>query len=729
MSFSLKLLGGVALEGESGSLIGPAVQRHRLALLALLATASPRAVSRDKLMAWLWPERDSEPARRLLNQAVHALRQALGAEAILSAGDELQLNPGEIHCDLVAFEEALASGAPERAVALYRAPSSTASSWATRRSSSAGWTASGTVWRAATLRRWKGWPKRRNERGTRARRWSGGRPGQPTTPTTPGSRSASCRRWSGPGTARGHLQHAMLHQQLLREELEIEPGPEVQALVERLRREPAPTAVHRKEAAQRLTVPPPTAVTLEPTPHDSAPAVLKAPPQRRRTIRYGAAVILLAAAVGGAIRLAARSGETNAVPSPKVVDEIAQAVARELDRRERGDTGRKLPQHRTRSLAAYELYLRGEDPALIRSDSGAQRGLEYFRKAVALDSNYAAAWVGLARLTYRASGAGGPAARVQARVQSEAAVRKALALDDSLAEAHALLGVLRAMDGDYATAEQHLRRALALDPARTRPREWFVAFLVMTGRHAEALAEAERVVELDPLSPTAIAELARALAANRRCDEALARLETIKGLDPPPLRVAGIAAQCYGQQGRWADAIAVLRPQAERDSAGTLALLGYMTGRAGHREDALSIQARLHDRWQRGLLDAMNLAYVPAALGDRDQAFTWLDRGIEDGSLRFAPVSGSIRPTLRSTFFSRIGGWAVCASGWDFRSDSECRTGAGTPTRPGRWSSPLPTPRSGRPAPAVPTSPASVRRAPGARDSPAGGVPNRHPTD
>ena len=103
MSFSLKLLGGVTLAGERGALAGPAVQRHRLALLALLATVRPGTVSRDRLMAWLWPERDIEPARRLLNQAVHALRQALGADAILSVGEDLQLNPQVVQCDVVAF--------------------------------------------------------------------------------------------------------------------------------------------------------------------------------------------------------------------------------------------------------------------------------------------------------------------------------------------------------------------------------------------------------------------------------------------------------------------------------------------------------------------------------------------------------------------------------------------------------------------------------------------------
>jgi serine/threonine-protein kinase len=376
-------------------------------------------------------------------------------------------------------------------------------------------------------------------------------------------------------------------------------------------------------------------ITTEPAPEVPRPNVIEAAPRRGRIVQYGALIVLLAVATGGAIRLASSRGQAAAV-SPPQADEIARAVARELNRRERGDTADRSPQHRTRSIPAYEMFLRGDDPALLRSDSAARRGREYFRRAVELDSTYAAAWAGLARMTLRSAG-NSPAAIAQARVEAEAAARKALALDDSLAEAHAILGLYRSMDGDLSTAEQHFRRALALEPGKTRVREWFVGLLLMMGRPAEALAEAERAEALDPLSPSATAEVARALAANDRCDEALARLETIKALDPPLLRAAPIAAQCHARSGRWAEAIAALRPQAQRDSGLTLALLGYMYGRAGEREQALAIHARLRDRWQRGTSGALYVAFVPAALGDRDQAFTWLDRAAEDGSLQFYP--------------------------------------------------------------------------------------------
>jgi DNA-binding SARP family transcriptional activator/TolB-like protein len=120
--FYLKLFGGVSIEGPDGDVTGIAARRHPLALLALLALSHSRRLSRDKLIGYLWPESASSDARNLLNQSVHALRRALGAEAISSEGDELVLSQATVTCDVWSFEEALASGAAERAVDFYVGP-------------------------------------------------------------------------------------------------------------------------------------------------------------------------------------------------------------------------------------------------------------------------------------------------------------------------------------------------------------------------------------------------------------------------------------------------------------------------------------------------------------------------------------------------------------------------------------------------------------------------------
>jgi serine/threonine-protein kinase len=120
--FSLRFLGGASIDGTDAPVTGPAAQRHRLALVALLVGARPEGMSRDKLIGYLWSERDAAHARNLLKQGVHAVRRTFGDDAILAAGDELRLNPSSIRSDVAEFEAALARGDHERAVGLYRGP-------------------------------------------------------------------------------------------------------------------------------------------------------------------------------------------------------------------------------------------------------------------------------------------------------------------------------------------------------------------------------------------------------------------------------------------------------------------------------------------------------------------------------------------------------------------------------------------------------------------------------
>jgi TolB-like protein/DNA-binding SARP family transcriptional activator/tetratricopeptide (TPR) repeat protein len=119
--FSLTLLGGLSLEGEPGPVRGRAAQRHRMALLALLAASPGGAMSRDKLISCLWPEVDRERGRHLLSNSLYLLRQALGG-AVTGTADALRLDPERLRCDVVEFEAALARGDLEAAVTLYAGP-------------------------------------------------------------------------------------------------------------------------------------------------------------------------------------------------------------------------------------------------------------------------------------------------------------------------------------------------------------------------------------------------------------------------------------------------------------------------------------------------------------------------------------------------------------------------------------------------------------------------------
>jgi len=120
--FTLRLLGSASLEGPDGPVVGRAALRQRIALLALLAVEHPRPLSRDKLVANLWPESATGDARHLLRESLYILRSALGEESVLSGGDDLRLSPDRLSCDLWEFEAALGRGDLEAAVGVYHGP-------------------------------------------------------------------------------------------------------------------------------------------------------------------------------------------------------------------------------------------------------------------------------------------------------------------------------------------------------------------------------------------------------------------------------------------------------------------------------------------------------------------------------------------------------------------------------------------------------------------------------
>lgn len=317
-------------------------------------------------------------------------------------------------------------------------------------------------------------------------------------------------------------------------------------------------------------------------------------------------------------------------------DEIAFNVANELGVRIGSVPARTRPG--TRNLAAYEHYLKGSDHTLLRSDSGAWAGLEHFQRAVAEDSVYAAAWAGLAKMTGRVTTSLPASERRHYFELGRQAAERAVALDDSLAEAHATLGLYLMNSLELSAAERHLKRAVALDPRQARTHEWLVALHLWAERPERALSHARQALELEPLSPIAHAELARALAANGRCTEALDQLKKLETLRPPLLRAAGIAALCHAQLQQWDTAVALAR----RGSAGPAdPLLGFYLARAGMTAEAEEIRQIIVDQWRRGEGDAFSVALQFIGADAMDESFLWLNRALEDGSLNGLTILSS----------------------------------------------------------------------------------------
>jgi serine/threonine protein kinase/Flp pilus assembly protein TadD len=306
-----------------------------------------------------------------------------------------------------------------------------------------------------------------------------------------------------------------------------------------------------------------------------------------------------------------------------------------------------------RRIAAQDLYAQGHRDVLFRTESGRREALGFFRQAIAVDSTYATAHAGLAHLLVLISDNSGGSRRSQLR-EAEAAARTAIRLDSLLAEAHAALGHVLLFDYQFAEAESEFKRAVALDPTTPYVREFLVWLYVFMNRPRDALKEAERGTAENPNSPTAIAEAARALLVNGRCNDALPLLKRLAYLQPPPARVGAIAAQCYAQQKMWQNAIDAVRPVAEQSPLQGYPWLGFMLARGGETDRGREIRDTLLEQWRRGNGGAYGVALTYAGLRDYSQAFVWLDKSIEDRSLRYNIMEPAFEDLRRDPRFDRV---------------------------------------------------------------------------
>jgi tetratricopeptide (TPR) repeat protein len=214
---------------------------------------------------------------------------------------------------------------------------------------------------------------------------------------------------------------------------------------------------------------------------------------------------------------------------------------------------------------------------------------------------------------------------------AEEAALKAVALDDSLADGHATVGLLLMLRYDFAAAEKELERARALDPGLYRIYRTLITLSYWKERPVDALAEANHMVDIDPLSPSAHVELARAQCANGQYAEGLARLKRLEAVRPRMLRIPSYASICHSMKGDWPAAVAALRPyQENRDDYRGRGWLGYALARSGRQQEALAVLADVTAHWQRNKQGAFEVAVVDAGLGNRDQAFEWLNRSVDD---------------------------------------------------------------------------------------------------
>ena len=315
----------------------------------------------------------------------------------------------------------------------------------------------------------------------------------------------------------------------------------------------------------------------------------------------------------------------------EVQQEIASAIGHEF--RLQAVPNAQARAEPATSPAAYDNYLRGRFLWNQRTPEALQKGIEYFQHAIALDPQYAWAYAGLVD-SYAVFGGYGMPPR-EAYPRADAAARRALELNPSLAEAHATLGYLMYIhQREWEGAEREFQRALTLDPGYATAHHWYAIYLAAMRRLPEALSHIRKALELDPLSPAANANLGMILARARRYDEAVTQLEKTVRMEHTPGASYSYLIMTSCMQGNYDDAIAwAQRYEREGGRKTTLAPLvkAFAHARTGHSTEALREVQELEERGQHELVSPGLIAFIYAALGETDLAFTWLQRAIDAG--------------------------------------------------------------------------------------------------
>jgi DNA-binding winged helix-turn-helix (wHTH) protein/TolB-like protein/Flp pilus assembly protein TadD len=310
-----------------------------------------------------------------------------------------------------------------------------------------------------------------------------------------------------------------------------------------------------------------------------------------------------------------------------VQDLVAERVARAVMPALSGPVT-QLARRTTNDLEAYELYLKGQYLATGES----ARAQEFFQRAVARDPRFAAAWAAIADTWLMRGRYGNSPPREKFDKAREAAM-KAVALDPELAEGHAALAEVYAdHDWDWPRAEREYRRALELNPNSDVAHGHYAYLLLFRHDLEGALEHTRRATEIDPLSPGWAIARGFTLDCAGRYDEAIQSLEETLRVHPkliPALLHLGLAFTNKGQPelgiAKLNEALA-LHP----GSTQLLALLAFAQARAGHRDAALTIVRSLEERSEREPMASANLALAWTALGDHDRAFYWLERAYRD---------------------------------------------------------------------------------------------------
>jgi DNA-binding winged helix-turn-helix (wHTH) protein/Tfp pilus assembly protein PilF len=298
-----------------------------------------------------------------------------------------------------------------------------------------------------------------------------------------------------------------------------------------------------------------------------------------------------------------------------------------------GDERKVFAKRYTDNFEAYQLYVKGHFFWDKRTEEGIKKSIEYFERAIKLDPNYALAYAGLA-ISYVTTAYREMVPPAEAGSRAEAAARKALEIDEHLGQAHSALGVLRFRSLEWSEGVREFQRAIDLNPSYSTAHMWYSYYLMALGRFDEAVAEAKRAMELDPLSLIINTQMGTPFFYMRQYDRAIEQYQKALEMDPqfPPARYW--LGRSYTQKGDYSEAIEGLRltVAANPRLRAYITPLAYACAVSGQRSEAVKLLDELREQEKQRSVSAYYIALIYAGLGEKDQAFVWLEKAYRENA-------------------------------------------------------------------------------------------------
>jgi TolB-like protein/Flp pilus assembly protein TadD len=313
-----------------------------------------------------------------------------------------------------------------------------------------------------------------------------------------------------------------------------------------------------------------------------------------------------------------------------VESEIAKTIAETLQARLSGSEKSSIAKTPTVNPEAYELYLKGRFFSEKRTGADLRKSIGYYDQAIAKDSNYPLAYVGLAD-SYMLLSPYGAISPKESIPPAKAALKKALELDDSLAQAHASSGLLATLELDLNRGIRELERAIQLNPNYATAHHWLALPLMALGQSDRAIVEGKRAIELDPLSLICNADLAWVYFNARRYDETEAQARKTLEMDSRFYVAHYYLGEALQFRGKPTQALAEYQKSFElNNDPFSLAMVGQAYARKGEVEEARKVLARLTEEAKSRYISPYALAVVLTALGDKAHAIDELERNYDE---------------------------------------------------------------------------------------------------